>query len=96
MKGNETIKTVKQVLSAATAVGVGTVVGNVVRHVTPVDIGLLKKVCVLVGSAVIGFMAEDKTTAYVDEKIDEVVEMVEKKIEERKESPIIEEELAEA
>ena len=77
MEKKELVKTIKQVATLVVGVGVGLIAGHAVKAVTPSDMGALKKLCVGAGSLAIGMMAQDKVTDYVEEQIDNAVEMVE-------------------
>ena len=69
MKKLEAIKTASQII---VSVGVGAIVGNAVKITTPGNLGLVKKICVGVGSFVLSNMVSEKAIEYVDEKIDTV------------------------
>lgn len=66
----ETVKTVGQIVIS---VGVGAIVGNVIKSTTPSQIGLIKKVCIGIGSMVLSNMICDKASEYSNEKIDCIV-----------------------
>lgn len=65
------------------SIGVGAIVGNVVKSTTPDDIGKIKKACVWVGALVVSSIIKDNVKKYVDEKIDDGVKLIEDVIEEK-------------
>lgn len=71
------IALIKIASEVVVSLGVGTIVGNVVRATTPENVKGVKKVGILVGSMVLGAMASKKAVEFVNEQIDEVAENVE-------------------
>jgi hypothetical protein len=62
----------KLVSKLVVSTGVAAVVGNVVKSTTPADAKLHKKICILVGTAVISNLVTGIATKNVDSKIDDV------------------------
>lgn len=73
---------IKTGLSVVVSVGVGAIVNNAVKSTTPVTTKGLTKLCVVVGTFVLGSMFSEKATKYTDEKIDEAVNQVKVVVEE--------------
>lgn len=65
------LEIVKFAASTVVSIGVGAVFGNAVKTTTPVDLNLIQKISVGIGSAVIGSMISNAATTYVKTKIDE-------------------------
>lgn len=74
----DVLKTIKQVAVIVVTAGVGAIVGNAVKHVTPGDTGFVKKTCIGAGSLVLAGMLSDKAGDYAEQKIDETVEEAKK------------------
>jgi len=68
--------------SLVVSVGVGAIVGNVVKCTTPDDVKKVTKVCIGVGSLVLTSIAGDMAAKYTEEKIDAAVNAVKGLIEE--------------
>lgn len=78
MKESNGIKTVKKVIGLIGGVGVATIVGNAVKHVSPTTgAGIAMKICVGIGTALLGGLACEATSKYADKQIDEVAEVAE-------------------
>lgn len=67
------INIIKQVGSLVISTGIGAIVGNAVKATTPADVRTLKKICIGVGSFILGSMASELATRYAEEKIDHAV-----------------------
>ena len=82
--------------SLVVSVGVGAIVGNVVKHTTPSDVKKITKVCIGVGSLVLTNLAGDMAAKYMEDKIDAAANavkgMVEVEIENSDEVEVIIEE----
>lgn len=89
----DVLKTLKQVAVIVVTAGVGAIVGNAVKHVTPVDTGFVKKTCIGAGSLVLAGMLSDKASDYTETMIDETVEDVKQFLSEEEEAEIIEAEV---
>lgn len=70
------ITIVKSVVGLTASIGVGTVVGNAVKAVTPVDISKFGKVATVIGSIVLTGMVGIAAEKYTDGQIDKAVEFV--------------------
>lgn len=70
------IEMIKAAGEIVVSIGVGTIVGNVIKSTTPVDMGPIKKACVSIGTIVLANLASDSTTDYLEKKIDDVVDKV--------------------
>lgn len=76
-KDSKIVPTVKAVVTAVGAIGVGTIVSNAVKHVTPTSgVGAIMKVCIGVGTMLLGGIACDATTRYAEGRIDEAVSVL--------------------
>ncbi len=73
MKKIEMLKAAGEIIIS---VGVGAIVGNVIKSTTPIGTGPVKKLCILVGSFVLCNMVGDQAIDYTEKKIDEAVEQV--------------------
>lgn len=72
MDKKEIIKTVGGIV---VSVGVGGIVGNIVKATTPASVGLIKKVCIGVGTVVLSNMATDKAVEYSTNKLDNIMKI---------------------
>lgn len=63
------------------SVGVSMIVGNVIKATTPSNINIIKKVCIGAGGLVLGNIASDAATEYVEKRFDAAARALEKKIE---------------
>ena len=72
MDKKEIIKTVGGIV---VSVGVGGIVGNIVKATTPASVGLIKKVCIGVGTVVLSNMATDKAVEYSTGKMDDIMKI---------------------
>ena len=68
--------------TAVISIGVGAIVGNLVKHTTPNDIKKMTKLCIGVGSFVLSNMAGDLASKYMEGKIDYISTQVKKVIKE--------------
>jgi hypothetical protein len=83
LKGDKTMKKIeiiKAVGGLVISVGVGGIVGNVIKCTTPIAIGPIKKVCIGIGSFVVSNMVGDKAVEYAEEKIDGAIDQVKKMV----------------
>lgn len=71
METKKAFKTLKQVSGIVVTVGVAAIVGNAVKFTTPATIGKITKVCVGIGSVVLGGLASDACVKYTEKAIDE-------------------------
>lgn len=78
MKRIELVKTIGGII---VSVGVGAIVGNVINHTTPNNIGIFKKVCIAIGSLILTSMVGDKAVQYTEEKVTNAVKSIEKTME---------------
>lgn len=63
---------VKAVSGIVVSLGVGAVVGNIIRTTTPTDINTLQKVVAGVGAAVVGMVVADAAAKQIDGQIDQI------------------------
>lgn len=83
MKESNAVKTIKSVAAIVGGIGVGAIIGNAVKHVSPTSSsGLLMKACVGLGTMLLGGLACDATSKYADKQIDEAAEFVENMVKE--------------
>lgn len=83
MKENKTIDTMKKVVGLISGVGVAAIIGNAVKHVSPTTgAGAMMKLCVGVGTAVLGGIACDASSNYVNKQIDGAAEFAEEMLKE--------------
>jgi uncharacterized membrane protein len=75
MKKIEIVKTVGGII---VSVGVGAIVGNVIKDTTPEDVGKIKKMCIGLGSVVLTNMVGDKAVTYIEDKVDNAVKAIKK------------------
>ena len=73
MKKEKIIETVKTGVGFVVTVGVGAIVGNLVKSTTPVDTSKIIKACTKVGSLVVTWAVGDLAGKYAEEQIDEAV-----------------------
>lgn len=73
MKKKKIISTVKSGVGFVVSVGVGAIVGNLVKSTTPVDTSKIVKACIKVGSLVLSGAVGDIASKYTNEQIDEAV-----------------------
>lgn len=89
MKENKTIDTMKKVIGLISGAGVATIVGNAIKHVSPTTgVGTVMKVCIGVGTAVLGGIACNASSEYIDKEIDAASELVEEMFKEDQEKVI--------
>ena len=69
------LKLGKVMITFVTSAGVGAVVGNAVKSVTPSSLNTLNKVLVGIGGLVITGMIVDQSTKYVEQQIDELLSL---------------------
>lgn len=77
MKKLEMIKAAGEIV---VSVGVGLIVGNAIKSTTPNNMGLIKKICIGVGSFILTSMVGDCATKYAEQKFDEAVDQVKEMI----------------
>lgn len=70
------ITIVKSIVGLTASIGVGTVVENAVKAITPVDISKFGKVATVIGSIVLTGMVGIAAEKYTDGQIDKAVEFV--------------------
>jgi hypothetical protein len=80
---------VKAAGSLIISIGVGSIVGNVIKTTTPGSIGALKKVCIGAGSVVLSNMVGDKAVDYVEEKIEGFTTWIKDLVKEEKETECV-------
>lgn len=73
MKKEDIISTVKTGVGFVASIGVGAIVGNLVKSTTPIDTSKLIKACIKVGSIVLTGAVGDLASTYTDKQIDEAV-----------------------
>lgn len=66
----------KQILTSVASLGVGTVVTQIIKHTTPVDLTPYNKVAVAIGGIVIGSMVADVTTNHINGQFDEIADLI--------------------
>lgn len=69
---------IKAILAAVGGAGCWEILRNLITHTTPSGIGILEKTLVMGGSLVMGGMMKEKATEYIDTKVDEAFEKLEK------------------
>ena len=72
MDKKETIKAVGNII---VSIGVGGIVGNVIKSTTPANMNIVKKICVGVGSMVLSSMVTDKAVEYSTGKMDDMMKI---------------------
>lgn len=70
------LELIKAGIGLVVSVGVGAIVGNVVKATTPADVKTLTKLCIAAGSLVLTGVAGDMASKYTEEQIDSVVDGV--------------------
>jgi hypothetical protein len=88
LEGDKIMKKIELAKTIGTfivSLGVGAIVGNMIKATTPQSIGMVKKVSIAIGGFALSNMLGDMTANYTDNMIDKTVEQVEKMIEEVKE-----------
>ena len=83
------IETIKNVVKFVAALGIGSIVTNIVSHTTPKNTMFLEKACVFIGGSLLADVAIKAVSKQVDEQADEVIELVDEmktKMKELKES----------
>lgn len=63
------------------SVGVGAIVGNVIKCTTPSTTGPIKRLCILIGSIVLCNMVGDQAVDYSEKKVDEAVTQIKSMVE---------------
>lgn len=77
MKDSNVVKTVKGAVTLIGGIGVGAIITNAVKHVSPTSgMGSIMKLCVGVGTMLLGGLACDAASDYAEQKIDEAVEAI--------------------
>lgn len=66
----------KGALSLVISFGVGTIVGNLIKHTTPVDVGKLTGYAIKIGALVLSGVAGDAASKYAEDQIDNTIETV--------------------
>lgn len=67
---------VKNVITTVVSIGVGTIVGNVVKQSTPADAKIVQKICVGVGSFVLSCMVGGYASKYAEEETVTTIEQI--------------------
>lgn len=71
------VKTVKSVVMLVGGTGAAAIITNAARHLSPTTgAGLIMKICVGVGTALLSGIASDAACEYADKKIDKAIEFV--------------------
>jgi len=73
MKKEQIIETVKTGAGFVIYVGVGAIVGNLIKSTTPADTSKIVKLCIKVGSLLVTGAVGDMAAKYTEEQIDEAV-----------------------
>lgn len=85
-KDSNAIKTVKTIATVVGGVGVGAIISNAVKHVSPTTgTGAIMKLCIGVGTMLLGGLACDASSKYAETRIDEVVAILQSSEEETSE-----------
>jgi hypothetical protein len=79
------LKLVKDIGGMIISGGVGMIVANAVTATTPGVIGTVKKVCITIGSFVLGAMVGDYAAKYAEGKFDDVVKEIKQAVTEAQE-----------
>ena len=66
----------KTAASMVVAVGVGLIVGNAIKATTPVNLGLIHKICIKAGSFALTTIAGNAVGKAIDKEIDNIVASV--------------------
>lgn len=74
----DAINLIKTTAGLVTGLGVGTVVGNLIKSTTPANVKILNKILVGVGGFVIGGALSEIASNAVEQRIDEGVEALKK------------------
>lgn len=69
---------VKTVTEVVVSVGVGAIVGNVIKASIPANTHVLKRAAIGVGGFVLSSMITDKATKYATDTIDDTVDKIKK------------------
>jgi hypothetical protein len=72
------VEMVKTAVGVAVSLGVGAIVENAIKATTPKRIGMITKICTVIGAFVLSGIAGDKAVKYTDEKIDTAVSTLKK------------------
>ena len=84
---NTALVIAKEIVKAASNFGIGYMGGEIVKSLTPENVGTVKKVCIALGGAAVAGAAALKADAYIDEvaeAIDETAKEVKKLVKARK------------
>ena len=73
------IMMVKAIGEVVISIGVGTIIGNVIKATTPTNIGIAKKICIGVGALALESMFANAVSTYVEKALGGVFAEVEKK-----------------
>jgi hypothetical protein len=79
LKGDNIMKKLDMIKGATglvVSIGVGAIVSNVIKTTTPINANKIMKVCIGMGSIVLGSMATDQATKYTEQKIDDAAESI--------------------
>ena len=87
---NWKIYLIKNVVSIIATAGVGTVVENAIKKITPEDISRFQKIGTRVGSLVIGAMVSEQVEKFTVSKFDELYDTITKLLPSKKEDILIE------
>lgn len=70
------LEAVQTIASLGVSVGVGAIISNVIKATTPSGIKVLTKICIGIGSFVVGSMLSDMAGNYTEKKIGDAIEFV--------------------
>ena len=74
------IDMLKKVGVIVVSVGVGAIVGNIVKSTSPASVGTIKKVCIGIGGFVLSSMISDLASKYTEQQIDNTVSEIKKMV----------------
>lgn len=66
----------KEISGLVVSAGVGTVVGNAIKHTTPKDVSKYTKVLITIGGSALGGMAGQKVAQHTKEQLDEIKDLI--------------------
>lgn len=64
----------KFIANLAISFGIGNVVGNVIKHHSPTNANLVRKIAIGIGGFFLSSMITDKVTKHAEEEIDDAVD----------------------
>jgi hypothetical protein len=74
------LEIIKKVGGFIVSMGVGAIVNNAVKATTPIFTHPIKRVCIAIGTVVLGAMISDKAVQYTEKTIDETAIEIKKAV----------------